>query len=581
MARASERGATSAQRGSDGQQDGEPGAGPVQDALLDFPLLHSRRQPAPGRSSEPFIEALGSRPGAKISPETLAKLVVQDAGGADHDRGLGLQKLVRQIADQGEAILAGGKGKKIQTHRVAGSESEEWVQVRQVGEYLEVRRRRDASLLEGSKAAISKLLYRRSMISHPPLIPNSNTRLLIWMIIGCIIVVGIITLLVQEFYYRHFAARSARDRRRRHSSQSYFSQQPTRNALQRQVTAFARTHLNGDVGTSTSVSVEEEEELITTPPIISRRSSARSVNPSEPGGSDDEEDRKVSSDLHYFALPLGLGIGYSHSRISDRNLARARLNRLAETAARRRRVEQSSRPLELARSSSTQWAALPITGTKATSPGMAGALRSGARSLREFCSGALETISSSTGAESRYASSASEEEGDGVSPTTPLSLPHWNGANSDDITPLATGLASNDYWTSIPANEPLSSIALGSLAPSASLANQKGKAKAQQSVAPADGYTLVDLSPAATEPNNGGAKAYALPDLTGHGRCGAGPRTSEEEGSVSSTASSPSPSASTVARHPLVEHLRREGRSNGERRVGNGTPTVRPLIKNA
>ncbi|SJX62466.1 uncharacterized protein SRS1_13316 [Sporisorium reilianum f. sp. reilianum] len=394
--------------------------------------------------------------------------------------------------------------------------------------------------ISNAGAALVNLFSRRdSPVSRPPLVPNSNSRLLIILVFVCIIGVGILTLAAQHMWRRLQAAIQPRSPLRRRSGEG----RSTR-TLHRSDGSYTSLH-----GSSLSApSFDEEEERIKTPPTLSRRSSAAAAaaassaassssatTPHNEMGSDsddDESERKTSHDLHYLALPFGIGIGYSYATIADGGDARSRISRLA--AKRSRRRSGSSVALSTG--------ALPIAGTSAVSG--ADGLRSRTRSFKELCRDAFGATTS------RDIGMISEEEAEADMTTVPTT--RWGSSlisldlsgserGSGTVTPTGPSAASLLPTTVA------SSIALEDLA---STQTSKGRFFGVEGAsAAAAGHTLIDLG-------------LGTPDVA----------VSNPDG-ITRPASTPGVMPSQVARHPQVEHLRREGRSETGKRVGKGTPT--------
>lgn len=375
-------------------------------------------------------------------------------------------------------------------------------------------------------AALYTLFSRRdSPVSRPPLVPNSNSRLLIGLVIVCIIAVGLLTLAAQEMWKRLQAAVQPHSPRRKRSGDG----RSTR-TLYRSDGGYGSQHTNGIAVPS----LEEEEERIKTPPSLSRRTSSAAAslltpsphNESRSDSDDEEVERKVSNDLHYLSLPFGIGIGYSYANIADGRDARMRISRIA---AKRSRSRSSS---TLALSSG----ALPIAGTTAVS-GTDG-LRSRTRSFKELCRDAF------VGTTSRDIGVISEEEGDGE--MTAVSTPRWGSSlvsfdlpDSDRGSGAVTPTGPSVHSTTA------SGIALEDLATQSG----KGRYFGAEGASSSSGHTLIDLGL--------GAPEIAVSDPVG----------------ITRPASTPGVMPSQVARHPQVEQLRREGRSETGKRVGKGTPT--------
>jgi hypothetical protein len=270
-------------------------------------------------------------------------------------------------------------------------------------------------------------------------------------------------------------------------------------------------------------SLDEEEASIVTPPSLSRRTSVASVSAAPYNNGDglqNEEnvsERNSAQDLHYLALPFGFGIGYSYSHLSNGSVTQARLQSLAFQGRRRRLEKRDSSELAL----STGALPIPSISSASASEG----LRSRARSIKEMCTEAVRSVVV------REISSISEEEIDGMAGA---STPRWS--------PLLTSM-------DVPASEGASGLPtdLDELAPSNGAPKGKGRFFGQEP-APSS-HTLVDLG------------SVDVPDEASSGPNG-----------IASSAWTAAPSSSR-ARHPHVEQLRREGRSETCKRVGKGTPT--------
>ncbi|GAC93105.1 lysophospholipase [Pseudozyma hubeiensis SY62] len=251
----------------------------------------------------------------------------------------------------------------------------------------------DLSISDAGAALVNLFSRRDSPVSRPPLVPNSNSRLLIGLVVVCIIAVGIVTVAIQEMWNRLQAGLQPRSPLRRRSGEARSIR-----TLHRSDGSYSSLHTNA----LTIPSLEEEEERIKTPPTLSRRSSAAATASSTPytlnGSSDsddDEVERKTSNDLHYLSLPFGIGIGYSYVNIADGGDAQSRISRLAAKRSRRR----SGSTLALSTG------ALPIAGTGGVNG--ADGLRSRSRSFKELCRDAFGTTTS------RDIGMISEEEVDG------------------------------------------------------------------------------------------------------------------------------------------------------------------------
>lgn len=382
----------------------------------------------------------------------------------------------------------------------------------------------DPMSISAAGAALATLFSRRdSPLSRPPLVPNSNSRLLIGLVIVCILAVGVLTLATQEMYRRMQSLSQPRSPLRRRSGEARFSR-----PMYRSDSSYASVTSNG----LAAPSLEEEEERIKTPPTLSRRSSA-AASSIVPGSDSEDEDneRKTPSDLHYLSLPFGIGIGYSYAHIADGGEARTRINRLARESRRR-----SGSTLALSSG------ALPIPGLSAGNG--TGGLRSRSRSFKELCRDAFGTTTSDD------FNTISEEEGD--SDMTTVLTPRWGSSlvsldfsgserGSGNVTPTGPS-ASGAVSAST------SSIALEDFASQgSSLQSAKGRFFGMENATSA--HTLIDLS-------------VGTPELA----------VSDPDG-ITRPASTPGVMPSQVVRHPQVEQLRREGRSETGKRVGKGTPT--------
>ncbi|SPO27476.1 uncharacterized protein UTRI_10593 [Ustilago trichophora] len=394
--------------------------------------------------------------------------------------------------------------------------------------------------ITGAGAALVTLFSRRdSPVSRPPLVPNSNSRLLIGLVIVCIIAVGVLTLAAQEMYRRMQTLGQPRSPLRRRSGEGRSSRPPFRSD-----SSYTPLTSNG----LAAPSLEEEEERIKTPPTLSRRSSAAASslapsphNETGPDSDDEEYERKSPNDLHYLSLPFGIGIGYSYANIADNRDARTRITRLA--AKRSRRHSGSTLALSTG--------ALPIPGTGAVN-GTDG-LRSRSRSFKELCRDAFGSTAS------RDISIISEEEDD--SDMTTVSTPRWgsslvsldlSGSDRGSGTVTPTGPSAGGGGTFL--TSPTSSIALEDLASSQGSSAKGRYFGVENGSAASGGHTLIDLG-------------LGTPELA----------VSDPDG-ITRPASTPGVMPSQVARHPQVEQLRREGRSETGKRVGKGTPTNAKLF---
>ncbi|KAJ9480199.1 Lysophospholipase [Pseudozyma hubeiensis] len=340
----------------------------------------------------------------------------------------------------------------------------------------------DLSISDAGAALVNLFSRRDSPVSRPPLVPNSNSRLLIGLVVICIIAVGIVTVAIQEMWNRLQAGAQPRSPLRRRSAEG----RSTRTS-HRSDGSYSSLHTNA----LTIPSLEEEEERIKTPPTLSRRSSAAATASSTPytlnGSSDsddDEVERKTSNDLHYLSLPFGIGIGYSYVNIADGGDAQSRISRLAAKRSRRR----SGSTLALSTG------ALPIAGTGGVNG--ADGLRSRSRSFKELCRDAFGATTT------RDIGMISEEEVDGEMST--VSTPRWGSSlvsldlpnserGSGTVTP--TGASSAGVLSS-----PATSIALEDLASHASTTQPaKGRFFGVESGASASGHTLIDLGFGAPE----------------------------------------------------------------------------------
>lgn len=392
-------------------------------------------------------------------------------------------------------------------------------------------RRTDPSYMSGAGAALVTLFSRRdSPVSRPPLVPNSNSRLLIALVIVCILAVGVLTLAAQEMYRRLRTIGQPRSPLRRRSGEGRSS----------------RVHYRSDssytsIPTSalSAPSLEEEEERIKTPPTLSRRSSAAAsslapspLNENGPDSDDEELERKTQTDLHYLSLPFGIGIGYSYANIADGRDAKTRISKLA---AKRSRSRSGS---TLALSTGT----LPVPGLSTAANGGDG-LRSRSRSFKELCRDAFSNATTTCDI-----SAIMEEEGG--SDMTGVSTPRWGSSSLASL-----DLSSSGGSGTVTPTGPNSSGALSSSSSSITLetsASHGPSAKGRYfgvDSAPASGHALIDLS-------------LGTPELA----------VSDPDG-ITRPASTPGVMPSQVARHPQVEQLRREGRSETGKRVGKGTPT--------
>lgn len=398
--------------------------------------------------------------------------------------------------------------------------------------------------ISSAGAALVTLFSRRdSPLVRPPLLPNSNSRLLIALVIICIVAVGVLTLAAQEAYRRLRGASQPRSPLRRRPTDG----RPTRTSYRNDPNFTSLTTLS----TLAPPSLEDEEERIKTPPTLSRRSSAAtsSLTPSPcneggPDSADEDLDHRTQTDLHYLSLPFGIGIGYSYANIADGGDARMRISRLEARRARQRQHMQSNSDLALSTG------ALPVPGTSSVN---GDGLRSRSRSFKDLCRDVI------TGGSSRDIGMISEEEGDTDMST--VSSSRWGASlvsldlssserGSGTVTPTGPSAASTL------ATSASSSIALEEIATSGSAAQAaKGRFFGMDGPpAPSSSHTLIDLSV--------GTPELAISDADGITR--------------PSSASALMPSQ--VARHPQVEQLRREGRSETGKRLGKGTPTnVKPF----
>ncbi|SPO27132.1 uncharacterized protein UTRI_10593_B [Ustilago trichophora] len=406
--------------------------------------------------------------------------------------------------------------------------------------YVFVRHTDPNLSITGAGAALVTLFSRRdSPVSRPPLVPNSNSRLLIGLVIVCIIAVGVLTLAAQEMYRRMQTLGQPRSPLRRRSGEGRSSR-----PFYRSDSSYTSLTSNG----LAAPSLEEEEERIKTPPTLSRRSSAAASslapsphNENGPDSDDEEYERKTSNDLHYFSLPFGIGIGYSYANIADNRDARTRITRLA--AKRSRRHSGSTLALSTG--------ALPVPSTGAVN-GTDG-LRSRSRSFKELCRDAFGSTAS------RDIGIISEEEGD--SDMTTVSTPRWGSSlvsldlsgserGSGTVTPTGPSAAGGGTFLS----SSTSSIALEDLASSHGSSAKGRYFGVENGSAAPSGHTLIDLG-------------LGTPELA----------VSDPDG-ITRPASTPGVMPSQVARHPQVEQLRREGRSETGKRVGKGTPTNAKLF---
>ncbi|TKY86124.1 hypothetical protein EX895_004949 [Sporisorium graminicola] len=407
------------------------------------------------------------------------------------------------------------------------------------GYVFSLHREPDLSISNAGAALLNLFTRRDSPVSRPPLVPNSNSRLLIVLVVVCVIGVGILTLAAQHTWRWLQAAIQPRSLLRRRSGDG----RPTR-TLHRSNGSYTSLHTSSLLVPS----FDEEEERIKTPPTLSRRSSAAataaaaaaaaasSTGPHHDMGSDSDDDaseRKASHDLHYLALPFGIGIGYSYANIADGGDARTRISRLAAKRSRRR----------LGSTVALSTGALPIAGTRAVSG--ADGLRSRSRSFKELCRDAFGTTTS------RDIGMISEEEADDDMTTVPTT--RWGSSlisldlsgserGSGTVTPTGPSAAG------ILPSTVSSSIALEDLI---STPSSKGRffGADNPAAAAASGHTLIDLGLGSAD------VADSHPE---------GITPGVDAGRVM---------PSQVARHPQVEHLRREGRSETGKRVGKGTPT--------
>ena len=229
-------------------------------------------------------------------------------------------------------------------------QSAEWMGMQSGSGYVFARRSELKHTLF-ARSAFSKIFpHRDPNLSYPPLVPNSSSRLIIQLVFICIFSVAILTFLVQEIWRRRQAnSPSSSPRRRRRSSDSYFHQRHGRSSASHRSAAGAGSSTTPDVAL---MSMEEEEETILTPPAISRRGSTWSTQDGDGSDSDDHHHHhhhhhhKEGSDLHYYALPFGFGVGYSYGPLNRNTAARA----------------MDAQSPELARSSSSS---LPFSSTSA------------------------------------------------------------------------------------------------------------------------------------------------------------------------------------------------------------------------
>ncbi|SNX85562.1 uncharacterized protein MEPE_04271 [Melanopsichium pennsylvanicum] len=387
--------------------------------------------------------------------------------------------------------------------------------------------------ISNAGAALVTLFSRRDFpVSRPPLVPNSNSRLLIALIIVCIITVGILTVAAQEMYRRLQTVAQPRSPLRRRSGEGRSTRPLCRN--EPSYTLIAPNGL-------AAPSLDEEEERIKTPPTSSLRSSAAISslgcsphNENGPDSSDEEVERKTPNDLHYLSLPFGIGIGYSYANIADGGDARTRINRLA---ARKSRKGSGS---TLALSTG----ALPVPGTSGGKDG----LRSRSRSFKELCRDAFVVSTS------RDISMISEE-ADGE--MTTVSTPRWGSSV------ISLDLSGSDRASSIVSpTGPSTSSMLPTSASSIALGDLPS-----QGPSPKGRYFGVDTDTAATGVHTLIDLGIGTPELA----------VSDPDG-ITRPASTPGVMPSQVARHPQVEQLRREGRSETGKRVGKGTPTNAKLF---
>lgn len=401
--------------------------------------------------------------------------------------------------------------------------------------YVFVRGTDPRPYIAGAGAALATLFSRRDIpVSRPPLVPNSNSRLLIGLVIVCIISVGVLTLAAQEMYRRLRTVGQPRSPLRRRSGDGRTTRTLYRNDS---------THTLISTSGLAAPSLEEEEERIKTPQTLSRRSSAApsslAPSPHNENGFDadkEEDERKTHTDLHYLSLPFGIGIGYSYAHIADGGDAQTRLSRLATNKARRSNRSRSGSTLALSTG------ALPVPTTSAVN-GTDG-LRSRSRSFKELCRDAFK------GSTMRDIGVISEED-DGSSMTN-VSTSRW-GSSLVSLDLSSSERGSGTLTPTGPSSEsilPLSTSNIASEDPSLHAAPAKASTGRFFGVdAAAPGHTLIDLGL--------GTPELAISDPNG----------------ITRPASTPGAMPSQIARHPQVEQLRREGRSETGKRVGQGTPT--------
>lgn len=399
------------------------------------------------------------------------------------------------------------------------------------GDYVFARRADLRSLIGVPQAAVASFLSRRDLrISHPPLVPNSNSRLLIGLILFCILALGILTLAVQHLWGRIRATFLPASPIRRRSGDGRTSRSSLRADFQ--FVPLAPTDIGG------VSSLEEEEEGIITPPASLRRSSgalsSAQSSPYDVNGSDSytETGRRSPHDLHYFSLPFGLGIGFSYSQLSDRSATEARVSTLGASRWSHGKRERSSSEYV------TSTSALPTL----SSTGVSGSdgLRSRARSFKDMCKDAIHTAVGGV-------PSKPEENMDDLSTASTSrwvpSLVAVDAMGSDSGSGATTPTA---HTASSVLRPSVSDIALDELS---STTGSKGKARYFATGESATtSHTLVDL----------GSVEAVLSDPQ----------------EIARPASSPAgPLPSQIPRHPQVEQLRRQGRTETGKRVGKGTPT--------
>ncbi|PWN53975.1 hypothetical protein IE53DRAFT_359583 [Violaceomyces palustris] len=412
----------------------------------------------------------------------------------------------------------------------------------------------------GPGIALAHVMPPKNMAftSKPPLIPSSDTRLKIWLVILWIVAIGVVTALFNvggEGFKRSRAGKKKKEKKK-------------------------KVALSEASSSSNRGSEEGEEAGLTGIWESTDKAFDPESHPSEPPPS-----------LKYYSLPFGLGFGYADGDIGFE----------IPQAMTKEGLESDRSDLSESRGTS-----MASSSAYLVNPSLAGGsrVRARANTLHNFCKAALAAAVSTA----KMGAGSGADKSNGIYGRSRTGGWRLGGSGGKDPTksPVGGNHASSSYFTeeeSIdnlstvpsrfgPFNAGTGAVDLGS--PSGRGLNPrnpnglKSKAKAwdpfddeKTSVSASvsvptsgkgDDFTLVDL---ALEEEELDSSSDYLSASASASVSGASSPVSLRSGLMTSTSASPYPLSSPQApRHPTIEILRRQGRGE-DVRIGSGTPQSR------